>query len=309
METVLITGGTGLVGKALTSFLLQKGYGVVVLSRNPSITKSVNTQTPNLTYSFWDPEQKFIDPIVLSAADHIINLAGAGVADKRWSAARKKEIRDSRVKAGACLVHVLQQYPHRVKTLVNASAIGWYGPDSSSDTEGFTEEHPAYPDFLGSTCKAWENSTAVLGETNIRVVTFRIGIVLTPAGGALREFLKPLRWGIATILGSGKQRISWIHIEDLISLFEFALSETDLKGIYNAVAPEPVSNRTLIQTLASVRQRFFLIVPVPALLLKLIMGEMSIEVLKSTTVSAKKILKTGFKFRYATIKPALTSFN
>ncbi|MBM3414362.1 MAG: TIGR01777 family protein [Bacteroidetes bacterium] len=308
MQTILIAGGTGLVGKALTNYLLERGYQVIILTRNILTAQSSFPLHSRLTYSFWNPAKSFIDPAILKIADHIINLAGAGVADKRWSSSRKKEIRDSRVIAGACIVKVLQEQAHHVKTVVNASAIGWYGPDAATLTDGFAEEAPSSHDYLGSTCKEWESSAFAIDKLGIRVITLRIGLVLTPAGGALREFIKPLRWGIATILGNGKQTISWIHINDLIALFEYAIVKNDLQGVYNAVAPAPVTNQVLIRTLAASKQSFFIPIHVPALLLKLIMGEMSIEVLKSTTVSAKKIVNAGFQFRYPTIQAALHSF-
>lgn len=307
METILITGGTGMVGKALTTHLLEQGYRVIILTRNKTKASASIAASSTLKYSYWDPSLNQIDPAILQIADHIINLAGAGVADKRWSVSRKKEIRDSRVWAGNCIVHALQQLPHHVKTVVNASAIGWYGPDTEKNLP-FTEEAPAYYDFLGSTCKDWENSTATLDKLGIRVVTFRIGIVLTPEGGALREFIKPLNWGVATILGNGNQKISWVHLEDLVLLFAYAIQSTELKGIYNAVSPAPVTNQELILTLAKLRRRYFIPIRVPAFLLQVVMGEMSVEVLKSTTVSAQKIMDTGFRFRYPLIQSALASF-
>ncbi len=307
METILITGGTGLVGKALTTHLLEKGYRVIILTRNKTKASASIAASSTLSYSYWDPSLNQIDPAILQIADHIINLAGAGVADKRWSVSRKKEIRDSRVRAGHCIVHALQQLPHHIKTVVNASAIGWYGPDIENNLP-FTEEAPAYHDFLGSTCKDWENSTATLDKLGIRVVTFRIGIVLTPEGGALREFIKPLNWGVATILGNGNQKISWVHLDDLVLLFAYAIQSTELKGIYNAVSPAPVTNQELILTLAKLRRRYFVPIRVPAFLLQVVMGEMSVEVLKSTTVSAQKIMDTGFRFRYPLIQSALASF-
>ncbi|MBM3158287.1 MAG: TIGR01777 family oxidoreductase [Bacteroidetes bacterium] len=308
MERVLIAGGTGLVGKALTSYLLERGYHVIILTRNIFTAQSSFPPHSQLTYSLWNPTTSFIDPAILKISDHIINLAGAGVADKRWSSRRKKEIFDSRVIAGACIVRALEEHPHHVKTVVNASAIGWYGPDTATVTDGFSEEAPSNADFLGATCKEWERSAAAIDKLGIRVVTLRIGIVLTPAGGALLEFIKPLRWGIATMLGNGKQIISWIHIHDLVSLFEYAIIKNDLQGVYNAVAPKPVTNQELVQTLAVSKKSFFISIPIPAFLLKLIMGEMSIEVLKSTTVSSKKIMNAGFQFRFPTIQLALRSF-
>ncbi len=308
METVLIAGGTGLVGQALTNQLLSQGVHVILLTRSVSSAKKKFSEHSLLEYSVWNPAKKSIDQTLFSRVQHIINLAGAGVADKRWSDARKKEISDSRVQAGELIAQQLLLHPHTVKTYIGASAIGWYGPDPSSHRAGFIETDPAYTDFLGATCEKWEASAASLHHIGIRCVTFRIGIVLTPKGGALREFLKPLNFGIATILGTGKQVVSWIHLQDLVSLFTFAIYHPTVMGVYNAVAPQPVSNQELIRTLAWARGRAFFTVRVPAFVLKVVVGEMSVEVLKGTTVSAEKISQEGFQFQYPSIREALASF-
>jgi len=311
MPSVLITGGTGLVGTAVKTLLEAKGYEVVLLSRSKSSVKG---------HAHWDINAGTIDSNAIAEADYIIHLAGAGVADKRWSESRKQEILDSRTKSSALLVKALQENPNKVKAVISASAIGWYGPDqmnthnNEGTAQGFVETDPSYPDFLGTTCAAWEASIApVTANTNglqKRLVCLRTGIVLSKNGGALKEFLKPLAVRMAAVLGNGKQMISWIDGRDLAKMFVYAIENQNLSGSYNAVAPAPVSNKTLTQTLANVLYgKFYIITYVPSFVLKIMLGEMSIEVLKSTTVSAQKIQDAGFVFDYPEITKSLSTLD
>lgn len=306
MKTILITGGMGLIGQYLTQMLLDKGYSIIIASRNPP----ANPPIKNVSYIKWNTTRQWIDPEAIKRADAIINLAGAGVADKRWSPARKKEIAESRVMSGQTIVKALKEIPNKVEVVIQSSAIGWYGPDpeNNSSFTGFTEAMPAHHDFLGQTCKQWENSIIALKVMGVRVAIVRTGIVLTNKGGALKEFMKPLRFRVATVLGKGSQMVSWIHIKDLCREMLFLLENESCAGIYNGVAPTPVSNKELILTLA--KQLYgssFISMTVPSFMLKLIMGEMSIEVLKSTTVKADKIKAAGFVFEYETIEEAVSA--
>lgn len=300
-KTVLITGGTGMVGKSLTEALINKGYKVIVLTRNTAGKK----QTDNLVYAKWNVDKQEIDIDAVQEADCIIHLAGAGVVEKKWTEAYKKEIQVSRTESSRLLINALQQNTNKVRSVISASAIGWYGADKEP-VKFFTETDPPDEGFLGQTCKLWEASIEPVTVLDKRLVKLRIGIVLSNDGGALAEFKKPLRFGIAGVLGTGNQMVSWIHIDDLCRMFIAAMENENLSGCYNAVAPGPVSNKTLTLTLAkALNGRLYIPIPVPELILQLMMGERSIEVLKSTTVSCKKILDTGFEFTFSTIDAAL----
>jgi uncharacterized protein len=325
METVLITGGTGMVGRYLTRYLLQKGYAVNWLSRKAGETsvggnesqenknqgnksQENKSQEKKVRVFQWDIDRQTIDEEAIRSADYIIHLAGAGVAEQRWTSKRKQEILDSRTKSSALIVKALKEIPNTVKTVVSASAIGWYGPDRQDSKNSFTEEMPSYPGFLGDTCKAWEESIMPVTTFDKRLVRLRIGIVLSGTGGAITEFKKPLKAGILPIFGTGKQMISWIHIYDLCNLFLYAIENREMQGVYNAVAPNPESSRGLMMSLAqTMGRKWALPIPVPAFLLKLLLGEMSVEILKSATVSSRKIEAAGFKFTYPVIDEALAN--
>ena len=300
METVLITGGTGLVGKALTNALLTNGYRVIILSRHLNDRPVI----ANLSYALWNVKEQEIDITALQEADHIIHLAGAGVVEKKWTGAYKKEIVQSRTESSRLIINSLAKNTNKVKTVVSASAIGWYGADTEP-LKPFTENDPADTSFLGQTCKLWEQSIEPVTTLGKRLVKFRIGIVLSNDGGALVEFKKPLQFGVAAVLGNGKQVVSWIHIDDLCRLFIAGIENEDLSGSYNAVSPNPVSNKTLTITIAKAEKKFFIPMHVPAFVLQIMMGQRSIEVLKSATVSCKKLLSTGFTFKFNTIEAAL----
>ena len=301
MQTVLITGGTGMIGQALAKHLIANGYDVIILSRNPK-----RSSRPHLTYAKWDVEKGEIDEYALVNTNIIVHLAGEGVADKRWSDKRKQAIVDSRVQSGNLLVKALSENKHQVKTFIAASAIGWYGPDTAKSLEnGFVETDAPDNSYLGNTCQLWEQSTAAIGDMGIRLVRLRIGIVFNKKGGALAEFLKPAKFALATILGNGKQIVSWIHHHDLCKMIQYAIETPALQGVYNAVAPNPVTNKRLVLTIAKNTYPIYFPSFVPSFVLKLMLGEMSIEVLKSTKVSAQKIQDAGFVFDYPNVEEAI----
>ncbi len=303
MQTVLISGGTGMVGRQLTKHLLKKGYQVIILTRKIPFLKDAN---PNISYALWNLADQTIDSEAVQKASYLIHLAGAGVVDKKWTKVYKDEIANSRTQSSALIIKALSNHTHSIKTIISASAIGWYGEDPSPNAKGFVEIDLAAKGFLGETCKKWEQSIEPVEKMGIRLVKLRIGIVLSNDGGALAEFKKPIQFGVAGILGTGNQMVSWIHIDDLCRLFIEGIENEQLAGTYNAVAPLPVSNKELTIELAhQIKGKFYIPLHVPKFILKIMMGERSIEILKSTTVNCEKIKKTGFTFLYPSIEAAL----
>ena len=297
MATVLLTGGTGLIGRALTRMLRAKGYRVIILTRKERSSEE------GIQYAVWDVKKQVFPDHILEETDYIIHLAGANVGEGRWTTRRKTEILRSRTHSSELLISALKHQPNRVKAVISASGIGWYGPDNGTP---FRESAPAAPDFLGNTCRLWEASVAPLLQLGKRLVILRTGIVLAREGGALPAFRGPLKAGIATIFGNGKQVISWIHLEDICRLYISAIEDPHMEGVYNGVAPTPATCKELILALARrVKGKFFIPVHVPAFALKIALGEMSIEILKSCTADAGRVRSTGFQFTYPTLDAAL----
>jgi uncharacterized protein (TIGR01777 family) len=290
MKNILITGGSGLVGRRITAQLERKGYQVGWLSRSAQAR----------THFLWDVAQQTIDSQAMEWADAVIHLAGEGVAEKRWTAVRKKSILDSRTHSTQLLHTAIQQAEKKPLAFISASAIGFYGFQTGATL--VEESSPAGTDFLADVVVAWEQEVKKIEALAVRCVLLRIGIVLDAKGGALGEMLKP---PVAAPLGSGDQWMSWIHVEDLARLFVFALEKTTLQGIYNAVGPQPATNQQLTKEAAAAKGKLYLGIGVPGFVLQLMLGEMAAMVLGGNRVSSQKIQKAGFEFEFPELKEAL----
>jgi uncharacterized protein (TIGR01777 family) len=294
LKSILLTGGTGLIGRSLTKQLLANGYRVSHLSRNPG-------KDPRVKTFLWDVAKGVIDEHCIDDVDIIVHLAGAGIADKRWTGERKKEIIDSRTKSIGLIYHLLRTKKHQVNTIVSASAIGYY---SDRGDELLTENSPPNNDFMAKCCVAWEAAVDEGRAFNLKIVKFRTGVVLDN-GGALKQMALPVKLYIGSPLGSGKQWIPWIHWQDVVGMYLLAIENESFTGVYNMVAPNPVTNEQLTQAIAKQLHKPLWAPKIPAFFLKLLMGEMSIIALGSTKVSAQKIEDAGFKFKYPNISSAL----
>lgn len=295
MKHILITGASGLIGTRLTGLLLQKGYSVSHVGRSRRIDK---------VKSFvWDVNKKVIEPGTLKGITTVIHLAGAGVAEKRWTSERKKEILESRTKSSALLYEELKRGHHTVTSVISASAIGYYG----IHTDGMvcSETSPPGNDFLADVTKQWEESVDRISTLNIRVTKLRIGIVLSEKGGTLKELAKPIKLFAGGPLGSGDQEISWIHIDDLCSMFIKAVEDEKMNGAFNAVGPHPVTNRELTKEIARALKKPLLLPFIPGFVLKILLGEMAEIVLTGAKVSSEKIQQEGFTFQFKTVEAAL----
>lgn len=288
MAKILITGGTGLVGTRLTALLTERKHEVRILSRNP---KALNEFK-------WNVSENFVDEKALENIDFIIHLAGAGIADKRWSDERKKVIIDSRVETANLLFHKIKAHNISLKGFIAASGSNYYGAQTSDKI--FEEKDEVGTDFLGAVCQKWEAAANQFKELEIPVTILRTGIVLSKKGGALEKMKTP----IISPLGSGKQYMSWIHIDDLCTTYIKAVEE-DFSGVYNTVSPEYHTSISFSKTLAKAIKRPYLPIAVPGFLLKLAFGELAIILLEGSRLSSKKIKEKSFVFKYSNLKEAL----
>jgi uncharacterized protein len=299
METILLTGGTGLIGSELTNHFINSGFRVHILTRNPERKKNAS----NISYFGWNPEKQTFDKAALENVSVLINLAGENIAAKRWTSSRKELIRKSRVDAGELVSKILLFEKHQITTLIQASATGWYNTLDQENFTDFQESLPPADDFLGKTVHDWEQSIADVQNNKIRILIVRIGIVLNKKGGMAKEMLLPLRLGVKPIFGSGKQIVPWIHQHDLNRLFHFLITQQSCQGVYNAVASPNSNQEALIDQIKKVLQRkTWLTLRIPSFLLKIILGELSVELLKSNKVYNDKIKKAGFQFDYPALE-------
>jgi len=297
METVLISGGSGLIGSYLINKLKLKGYNVTLLSRK-LIDKT------DIKIFHWDPEKDKIDPGALTGADYIINLSGAGIGESRWTKKRRRQIIDSRVRTTNLIFRNIKDNTNKLKAFISASAIGYYGSVISDKI--FTETDPPSGDFLGETCRQWEKSADSFEELGIRTVKVRTGIVITRKGGALSKMIIPVKAGIGSAAGRGNQYVPWIHIEDLCDIYVKAIEDKQLRGAYNAVAPENTTNREFTRALAKVLDKPFWFPAIPEIVMKMIFGKMSSILLYGSRVSSDKIRETGYNFHFPVLENALS---
>lgn len=295
MPSVLIGGGSGLIGTCLSQLLQEEGFEVLHLSRSP------RPDAPFRTFK-WDVEKGEIDEQAIRSADYVVNLAGAGIADKLWTASRKALIMSSRRQSTELLAKAFQRLEHYPKAYLASTAIGYYGDRGN---EWVDENSPAGEGFLADSTQAWEQAIQQVEDTGVRTVRIRIGIVLSTQGGALEKMLIPFRFYAGTYFGDGQQWYSWVHIDDLCRLFIHALRQTEMTGVYNGVAPNPVTNKALTEAVKRALQSPALLLPAPAFALRLAMGEMADVVLDSARVKAEKTIGSGFEFRYPEVQPAL----
>ena len=296
-QNVLITGGTGFIGKKLTKILLERGYSVSILTRNSK------PNTEGVTYYVWDVSSQSIEEAAVLKAVYIIHLAGENIAEKKWTAKRKAEIRESRTQSAQLIYSVLKKHNKRIEAFVSASGIGFYG---AINGEGICTENtlPAN-DFIGTVCQEWEKSADLMAGLGIRTVKIRTGLVLGKDEGILKKLTPIFKRGLGSALGSGKQYMPWIHIQDLCMMYIEAIENEKMAGAYNATINDSTTNLTFSKALANSFGFSIWLPNVPAFLIRLGMGEMASIVLSGRRVSSDKVKSLGFRFQFKNLKKAL----
>lgn len=291
---ILITGSTGLIGSALVPSLTSKGHEVIRLVRSTPKSGAAGVR--------WNPEQKYIDIAGLEGLDAVVHLAGENIAEGRWTEERKRRIRDSRVNGTRLLSEALAGLTAPPKTVLSASAIGYYGDRGE---EILREDSASGSDFLANVCREWEAATQPAAQKGMRVVNLRFGIVLSKDGGALAKMLPPFQLGAGGKFGSGKQYMSWVALDDVVGVVDYALNNESLSGPVNVVSPNPVTNLEFTKTLGQVLSRPTLF-PVPAFAARLVFGEMADALLLgSARVEPARLRESGYIFQYPELKSAL----
>jgi uncharacterized protein (TIGR01777 family) len=297
MEKIVISGGTGLIGSHLCLKLQEKGYKTAVLSREKNNSSSVQ-------HYYWDWEKNILDQEAIETADYIVHLAGVNIGDKRWTVQRQRLIISSRVKSAELIFNAVKESKRKPKAFISASAIGYYGTGTSEKI--YAESDPPALDFLGETCRKWEESADHFEHIGLRVVKIRTGIVLTRQGGALAKLMSLVKSGFGSAIGTGSQYMPWIHIDDLCEIYIKAIEDIKMNGAYNAVAPDYVTNREFTLSLARALKKSVWLPPVPAIAMKMVFGNMADMLLNGSRISPDKITATGYAFRFSQIESALT---
>jgi uncharacterized protein (TIGR01777 family) len=296
--SIIITGGTGLIGRALVKNLTQTGHQVIVLTRNPS---TAATLPPGARAVAWDAATSAGWGHLANGAEAIINLAGESIGPSRWSDERKRRIRESRLRAGAAVVQAVRTAENKPGVVIQASAVGYYGPHGA---ELVTEGAPSGADFLSSVCRDWEASTQEVETANVRRVLLRTGIVLSPEGGVLPLFLLPFRFFVGGPLGSGNQWLPWIHMADEVGAIRFLMETPAASGAFNLCSPNPQTMKDFTATIGKVLGRPSYL-PAPSFALKLALGEVSTLVLDGQRQVPQRLLEAGYRFHYSESKAAL----
>lgn len=296
MATVLVTGGTGLIGTALTQALLHAGHSVHLLSRSSAPERN------GLRTFRWSPASGEVDPQTWNGVEHVVHLAGAGIADKRWTQARVDELINSRADTARLLRRSAEQAGARISTMVSAAGINYYGAFTSDRI--LTEQDPPGTDTIGRISKVWEEAVDEWG-THCRVVKLRTPVVLSRSGGALAKLAAPVRFGLGSPMGSGRQWMPWVHLDDLVSIYMQALFDARYQGAYHVNSGHDVTNAEFMRTLSRVLGRPFFAPAVPAVVLRIALGELSAILLEGTRASNARLLGTGFSFAHPRLEDAL----